>query len=39
MPTFISDDAKALLKAMLTVDPLERITIPEIRYAAVEGFA
>jgi carbon catabolite-derepressing protein kinase len=31
LPSFLSSTAKDLLSSMLTVDPLKRITIPEIR--------
>lgn len=31
LPSFLSRDAKELLARMMTVDPLKRITIPEIR--------
>ncbi|KAJ3335192.1 protein kinase, AMP-activated, alpha 2 catalytic subunit, partial [Kappamyces sp. JEL0680] len=33
LPSFLSSASKDLLSAMLTVDPLKRITIPEIRKA------
>lgn len=33
LPTHLSGSARDLLKRMLTVDPLRRITIEEIRWA------
>jgi serine/threonine protein kinase len=35
LPTHLSLPARDLLKRMLTVDPLHRITIEEIRWASV----
>eukprot|EP00887_Chlorella_sp_A99_P007419 scaffold2.g7419.t1 len=37
LPSHLSPGARDLIPRMLLVDPLKRITIPEIRWAALEG--
>jgi 5'-AMP-activated protein kinase catalytic alpha subunit len=35
IPSYLSEPSRDMLQRMLVVDPLERITIPEIRYVGI----
>jgi len=37
MPSYLSEECKDLIRQMLVVDPLKRITIPEIRYVELDN--